>query len=59
MLANCWRQIEPVSILINNLPTDLVHNDVTCPEGSMEVVVMLKSNLAASSANNGGNSKIL
>ena len=36
-----------------------MHDDVTRPEGSMGVVVTLKSKMAASSANSGGNSKII
>ena len=38
---------------------DLIHEDITCPEGSMGVVAMLKSKMAASSASSGGNSKII
>ena len=38
---------------------DLMHDDVTRPEGSMGVVVTLKFKMAASSASSGGNSKII
>ena len=37
---------------------DLMHDDVIRPEGSMGVVVTLKSKMAASSASSGGNIKI-
>ena len=36
---------------------DLMHDDVTCPKGSMIVVVILKTKMAASSASGGGKSK--
>ena len=35
------------------------HDDVTRPEDSMGFAVTLKSKMAASSANSGGNSKII
>ena len=38
---------------------DLMHDDVTRHEGSMGVVVTLKSKMAASSASSGGNSKTI
>ena len=36
---------------------DLMHHDVTRPNGSMAVVVTLKSKIAAGSTSSGGNSK--
>ena len=38
---------------------DLMHNDITRPEGSISVVVTLKSKMVASSASSGENSKII
>ena len=38
---------------------DLMHDDVTRPEGSMGVAVTLKSKMAASSASSWGNGKII
>ena len=38
---------------------DLMHDDDTGPEGSMGVLVTLKSKMAASSASSGGNSKVI
>ena len=37
----------------------IMHYDIACLKGSMGVVVMLKSKIAASSASSGGNSKII
>ena len=42
-----------------SIPTDFVHDDVTRPEGSMGVVVTLKSKMATSSASSEGNSEII
>ena len=39
-----------------SIPTDFMHDDVTRPEGSMGVVVTLKSKMATSSASSEGNS---
>ena len=38
---------------------DLIHDDVTRPEGSMGDIVPLKSKMVASSASSGENSKII
>ena len=40
-----------------SLLTDLMHDDVTCPTGSVVVVVTLKSKMTASSASSWANSK--
>ena len=36
-----------------------MHDDVTCPEGIMGVVIRLKSKMAASSASSGENSRMM
>ena len=36
-----------------------MYDDVTRPEGSMEIVVTFQSKMAASSASGGGNSKMI
>ena len=43
----------------NPLLKDLMHYDVTRPEGRMGVVVTLKSKMAANSASSGGKSKLI
>ena len=51
--------LESQLLLFHLISIDLMHDDVSRPEGSMGVVVMLKSKLVASSASGGGNSKII
>ena len=53
-----WRMLYGRDSLSRRI-IDLMYDDVTSPEGSMGVVVTLKSKMAVSSASNEGNSKII